>query len=78
MIRTCDTKLIACLALLNRKYLNKQIKIFKFQLNRLVHEKSSNPRETVPKLFHVSICKYRDLAKQLTSTYIYNFSSTGE
>lgn len=37
MIRTFDSKPLACLALLNQKYLNKQKKVFKFQLNRLVH-----------------------------------------
>lgn len=65
MIRTCDTNPIACSALLNQKYLNKEKIIFKFQFNRLVHEKYGNSREAGPNLFHVSIFKYRDLAKQL-------------
>lgn len=39
MIRTFHSTPLACLALLNQKYLNKQKKVFKFQLNRLVHEK---------------------------------------
>lgn len=63
MIRTFDPKPIACLALINQKYLNKQNMVFKFQLNWSVHEKYCNLREAGPNLFHVGICSYRDLAK---------------